>query len=141
MPADILPGVTMALRGPEREARVGDFWQSVFGGFAAVLWIGVAVLVVIGYWKIFVKAGQPGWAAIIPFYNIYILLKIVGRPGWWLVLMIIPLVNIVVSIIVAIDLAKCFGQGGGFAVGLILLSVIFYAILAFGDFRYEPMPA
>ena len=65
VPADILPGVTMALRGPEREARVGDFWQSVFGGFAAVLWIGVAVLVVIGYRRPR-AAGHPGWAAIIP---------------------------------------------------------------------------
>ena len=61
-------------------------------------------------WKVFTKAGQPGWAILIPFYNTYVLLKIVGRPGWWLVLMFIPLVNIVIAIIVAIDLAKSFGK-------------------------------
>ena len=91
----------------------------------------------VSMWKIFVKAGQPGWAAIIPIYNAYILTKIVGRPWWWLLLMLIPFVNIVIAIILAIDLAKSFGKGGGFAVGLILLGFVFYPILAFGDARYQ----
>ena len=93
---------------------------------------------IVACWKVFTKAGKPGWASIIPFYNIYVLLTIVGKPGWWLLLFFIPLVNLVIGIIVAIELAKCFGKGGGFAVGLILLPFIFMLILAFGSAKYVP---
>ena len=97
----------------------------------------VVVVVVVAMWKVFTKAGKPGWAVIIPFYNAYTLLKIVGRPGWWLVLMFIPLVNIVIGIIVMVDLAKSFGKGGLFAFfGLIVFSVIGYCILGLGKARY-----
>ena len=89
-----------------------------------------------GMWLIFTKAGRPGWAAIIPFYNIYTLLKVVGRPGWWLILYFIPLVNVVIEIIVFLNLAKSFGKGGGFAVGLIFLPFIFVPILGLGSPRY-----
>jgi hypothetical protein len=82
------------------------------------------------------KAGQPGWACLIPIYNFYVLCKIVGRPGWWVILLFIPFVNVVIWIIVALDLAKSFGKGTGFAIGLIFLSVIFIMILGFGDDRY-----
>jgi hypothetical protein len=113
-------------------------------GMIASYWLLMLAVTIFGMvcmWKIFTKAGQPGWAAIIPIYNAYILLKIVGRPGWWLVLLFIPFVNLVVAILIAIELAKCFGQSGAFAVGLILLSIIFYAILAFGDAKYRGVPA
>jgi hypothetical protein len=80
-------------------------------------------------WKVFAKAGHPGWAAIIPIYNMYVWCKIVGRPGWWVILMLIPLVNIVVAIIVCIDMAKSFGKGAGFGIGLALLGIIFLPIL------------
>lgn len=96
----------------------------------------VAILLV-AMWKIFVKAGKPGWAAIVPIYNGIVLLEIVGRPIWWIVLMLIPFVNIVIGIILAIDLAKSFGKSGGFAAGLILLSFIFYPILGFGSATYK----
>ncbi len=76
-------------------------------------------------WIIFTKADHPGWASLIPFYNLYVVLKIVGRPGWWLILFFIPFVNIIVAIIVAIDMSKSFGHGGGFALGLIFLGPIF----------------
>jgi hypothetical protein len=100
------------------------------------------VLVVVGLWQVFVKAGHPGWAAIIPFYNIYVILKIVGRPGWWLILYFIPIVNVIAWIIVSIDLAKSFGKSTGFAVGLIFLPFIFLIILGFGSDRYlEPYAA
>ena len=69
----------------------------------------VAVIMIAAMWKIFTKAGQPGWASLIPIYNIYILCKIVGRPGWWVILMFIPFVNFVIGIILCIDLAKSFG--------------------------------
>jgi hypothetical protein len=84
-----------------------------------------------------VKAGQPGWAAIVPFYNCYILLKIAGRPGWWLVLLFLPLVNIVIGLLVAIDIAKAFGQSAVFGViMLFLLAGIGYLMLGFGNYRY-----
>ncbi len=87
-------------------------------------------------WRIFVKAGKPGWAAIIPIYNIVMELEIIGRPWWWVLLMFVPLVNVVIAIIVLFDLAKVFGKGTGFGFGLLFLSFIFIPILAFGDARY-----
>ena len=82
------------------------------------------------------KAGHAGWKAIIPIYNYYIILKIVGRPGWWLILYFIPIVNIIIFIIVDLNLAKSFAKGTGFAVGLILLSIVFIPILGFGPATY-----
>lgn len=101
--------------------------------------IGLAVLVVmiVALWKIFEKAGKPGWASLIPFYNIYIMLELAGKPGWWLVLYLIPLVNLIMAIIVTIAFAARFGKSGGFAAGMIFLPFIFYPLLAFGDDRYQ----
>jgi hypothetical protein len=102
-----------------------------------LIWLGVAVVVIAGMWKTFVKAGKPGWAAIVPFYNIYVLLEIAGRPGWWLVLFIVPILSFVMAIILFVDIAKSFGKGTGFAVGLLLLGIVFWPILGFGDARYR----
>ncbi len=99
--------------------------------------IAVIVLVIAGVWKTFTKAGQPGWSAIIPIYNLYVLTQVAKRPGWWVLLLFIPLVNIVIGIILAIDVAKAFGKGTGFGVGLALLGFIFYPILGFGDATYQ----
>jgi Family of unknown function (DUF5684) len=105
---------------------------------AILVWVAVVyAIAVIPYWLIFTKAGQPGWPALIPIYNTYIQLKIVGRPGWWLVLLIVPIVNIVILIIVTNDLSKSFGHGVGFTLGLIFLSLIFLYILAFGSSTYR----
>ena len=108
-------------------------------GAAAILLYVVAIyaILVIPYWVVFTKAGQPGWPALIPIYSTYILLKVVGRPGWWLILFIIPLVNFVILIIVMNDLSKSFGHGVGFTLGLIFLSIIFLFILAFGSSTYR----
>ena len=97
--------------------------------------LGIFVLVCL--WRVYTKAGEPGWAAIVPFYNVYVLLRIVGRPGWWLVWYFVPVANIVVAIIVMVELAAAFGRGGGFAVLLILLPFIGLPILAFGDAAYR----
>jgi hypothetical protein len=97
----------------------------------------ILILMIVATWKIFTKAGKPGWAAIIPIYNIIVLLEIVGKPLWWVILCLIPYVNIVIVIIVNLELAKKFGQSKGFAVGLILLAPIFYPILAFGGATYK----
>jgi hypothetical protein len=106
---------------------LGVFW---------IAWLAFWILFIVAGWRLFEKAGQPGWASLVPIYNAYVMLKIVGRPAWWLILMVIPFVNFIVWIVVALDLAKSFGQGSGFGVGLVLLPWIFLLILAFGDARY-----
>lgn len=106
------------------------------GGAVMFFYVVLFVLIVVGMWKVFEKAGQPGWAALIPFYNAYVMLQIVGRPGWWLILYFVPLINIVVAIVVCIELAQSFGKGIGFALGLIFLGFIFVLILGFGSAKY-----
>ncbi len=101
-----------------------------------VLYFAFIIFLVASIWKIFTKAGQPGWAALVPIYNLVVLLQVVGRPVWWIVLMLIPLVNLVIFILVAIDLAKSFGKGAGFGMGLVFLGFIFYPILGFGSAQY-----
>ena len=109
--------------------------------FGMGFWIVILVVIVFqiaAMWKMYEKAGQPGWAAIIPIYNVYILLKIGGKPGWWLILMLIPLVNIFVAIMVSIAVAENFGKGALFGLGLAILGFIFYPVLGFGDAQYQP---
>jgi ABC-type sulfate transport system permease subunit len=100
--------------------------------------IGLAVLVLLvaSLWKIFTKAGKPGWAAIVPFYNAIVLLQIVGRPVWWFVMLFVPFVNVIFAIIVAHDTSKSFGKGVGTTLLLILLPFIGYPMLAWGDAEY-----
>ena len=108
-----------------------------------VFWIcevAFILLIVAAMWKVFSKAGQPGWAAIIPIYNVYVMCKVAGRPGWWLLLMLIPLVNFIIAIILNVDISKRFGKGVGFAIGMILLPFIFWPILGFGSAQYEGAP-
>jgi hypothetical protein len=97
----------------------------------------IALLLIVAMWKVFTKAGQPGWASIIPIYNLYVWCKIVGRPGWWIILMLIPFVNFIIGIILCIDMAKSFGKGAGFGIGLALLGIIFVPILGFGSAQYQ----
>lgn len=97
----------------------------------------VALIIIAGMWAIFGKAGKPGWAAIIPFYNIYVLLQIVGRPTWWIILFFIPFINFIVSILVYFDLAKSFGKGQAYGCGILILPFIFIPLLGFGDAQYE----
>jgi hypothetical protein len=110
---------------------------ALFGSTMMMVFLAILAVVIIGMWKVFTKAGQPGWAALIPLYNLYILLKIAGRPGWWLILYFVPLANIVVAAIVSMDVAKAFGQSAVFGIVLLfLLSGIGYLILGFGSARY-----
>ena len=108
--------------------------------FASILSLAIAVLGIVAMWKVFEKAGEPGWAAIIPFYNLYVLFKITWGNGWKFLFLLIPVANIVFAIITMVKLAKAFGKSGGFAVGMIFLSVIFWCILAFGDAQYIGVP-
>lgn len=108
--------------------------------FVQLIQLALVVVMLAGMWKVFVKAGKPGWAAIIPIYNIVVLLEIVGKPIWWVVLMLIPCVNIVVMILVCIELAKCFKKDPIYGVGLALLGFIFWPILGFGSAEFQGSP-
>ena len=107
-----------------------------------IFFLVIFVLAILGFyafcaWRIFEKAGREGWEAIVPFYNFYILLKIVGKPGWWLLLYFIPFVNYIFIIWTYNMLSKSFGKDEGFTVGLVLLGIIFFPILALGDATYQ----
>ena len=106
-----------------------------------IAYLLVLLLIIISLWKIFVKAGKPGWAAIIPIYNLIVILEIAGKPLWWFILLLIPFVNFIVLIIVYIAFARNFGKGVGFAIGMLILPFIFFPMLAFGDAQYHPVAA
>jgi Family of unknown function (DUF5684) len=112
-----------------------------FGIGAMLVSLAIALLIVASMWKIFVKAGKPGWAAIIPIYNFVVLLEIAGKPAWWVILLIVPVVNFIILIVLSIALAKKFGKGTGYGLGLAFLGVIFYPMLGFGDAQYDPNAA
>ncbi len=114
----------------------GDGAAAAATGIQLVVQLIVAAIIIASQWVIFGKAGKPGWAAIVPIYNTIVLLDIVGRPVWWIVLLLIPFVNIVILIIITNDLSKSFGKGVGYTVGLLLLSIVFYPMLAFGSDQY-----
>ena len=111
------------------------------GAGSSIIGLLIGILVIAGLWKVFTKAGKPGWAAIIPIYNLIVLLQIAGKPLWWIVLFCIPIVNFVVAIMVFINVAKAFGKGTGFALGLLFLSPIFIPILGFGSAQYIGTPS
>ena len=102
-----------------------------------LVYIAAAVLMVASVWVVFSKAGRPGWASIIPIYNLCVMLSIAKKPSWCVLLFLIPFVNLVMAIIVANGVATSFGKNGGFGFGLFLLPFLFYPILAFGDARYH----
>ena len=106
-------------------------------GIVWIFYLAIIVAVIAGWWKIFTKAGEAGWKSIIPIYNFIVILKIVGRDWWWVILMLIPIVNFIILIIVSLDLAKSFGRGTGFGIGLAFLSFIFAPILGFGSETYK----
>lgn len=115
--------------------------QNAPGALFWIICLAVIVFYIATMWKIFEKAGKPGWASIIPIYNTIVLLQISGKPGWWVLLYLIPVVNIVIAIIATLGLAHNFGKGTGFAIGLMLLGFIFLPILAWGDAEYQPQQA
>jgi hypothetical protein len=92
-------------------------------------------------WGVFTKAGHPGWASMVPIYSAVILCQIGGKPWWWIILFIVPLVGFIMWIILCIAIAERFGKGTGFAIGLALLSVIFFPILGYGSATYSGPPA
>ena len=102
-----------------------------------LVWLAVVIVCVAGIWKTFEKAGKPGWACLVPIYNVFVMLQIAGKPAWWLLLFLIPFVNLIVAIIVMIEIARRFGKGPGFGIGLAFLGFIFFPILGFGSAQYS----
>jgi hypothetical protein len=96
------------------------------------------IITLVSMWKIFVKAGERGWRALIPVYNVWILLRIVARPWWWIIFLALPFVSIVAAIILANDIAKAFSQGPGMTVLLVLLPFVGLPLLAFGPYEFQP---
>lgn len=120
-----------------------DYYSSESAGMAGgigavffIVYIAVIIIAIAGMWKTFTKAGQPGWAAIIPIYNIYVMIKIVGKPSIWLLWCLLPCVNIIFSIWLTNLISKSYGKEEGFTIGLLLLPFIFWPILGFGNARY-----
>ncbi|MEM7158512.1 MAG: DUF5684 domain-containing protein [Myxococcota bacterium] len=102
-----------------------------------IIQLVITIGVIAGFWKVFTKAGQPGWASLIPIYNIYVMTQIAGKPAWWLVLFLIPIANIIVAILLFVAMAEKFGKSAGFGVGMAFLGFIFIPILGFGDAQYN----
>ena len=117
-----------------------------------ILDLAICVLYVVEMWKIFVKAGEPGWKAIIPFYNLYTTCKITLGNGLWFLLFFAPIASVfipfkivgiiaiaicaILNLMISIAMAKSFGKGIGFGIGIFILSVILLGVLAFGDSKY-----
>lgn len=120
---------------PEVDAGVVGAILAAVAGMWLVILI-VSVFMIVCMWKIFTKAGKPGWAAIVPIYNIIVMLEIIGRPLWWILLLFVPVANLVISVIMALDLAKVFGKSVGFGVLSIFFPYVTYPMLAFGKATY-----
>lgn len=118
----------------------GGFIAGILGCCFPLFILALMGVVFAGGWKMFEKAGQPGWAFLIPIYNLIVLMKVVGRPLWFVVVLLIPFVGILGAIVVASDLSKRFGKGIGTTVGLVLLPFVFFPYLGFGDAQYSPPP-
>lgn len=114
---------------------------AMLGGMIFVV-LAIAVFMIICMWKVFSKAGQPGWAVLIPIYREVVLMNVATKPVWWFILLFIPIVGFIIAIIVMIQIAKNFGKGAGFGIGLIFLPIIFWPMLAFSKSAvYNPQPA
>lgn len=110
--------------------------MAFLGIFGVLTLLAIIVVIIAGVWKTFEKAGQPGWAVIVPVYNYYIMTQIAKKPGYWTIFLLIPYVNIVFLILINLEIAKLFNKSTGFGIGLTFLSFIFYPMLGFSDATY-----
>jgi hypothetical protein len=115
----------------------GEGIFAAVGAVGSLFMLAVALVVIASIWKVFTKAGEPGWAAIVPIYNVVTLAKVAGKEWWWGLLLFVPCVGIIISFIVSIALAEKFGKGTGFGIGLALLPFVFYPMLGFGSAQYQ----
>jgi hypothetical protein len=126
-----------AQRGGEADPAAVAGGMACFGGFFLVYMLLIVVMIV-GMWKVFTKAGQPGWAAIVPIYNTWVLVtEVAKKEVLWFILMLVPLANIVSLWVVSMEVARKFGKSDAYGIGLFFLPFIFYPMLGFGDARYQ----
>ncbi len=113
--------------------------DAVMAGFGAgyiIVCLVISIVCIVGMWKVFTKAGKPGWASLIPFYNLYTLFDIAWGNGILFLTMLVPCVDVIFLIICYYKLCKAFGKGTGFFIGMFFFSPIFICILGFGDAEY-----
>ncbi len=123
--------------GYENYNSYSDASMGAGGIIMMLIWLALVILTIIGWWKIFAKAGQPGWAILIPFYNMWVMIKVAQKPGWWMIMMFIPLVSFVFVILIYAAICAEFGKGAGYTLGLLFLPFIFAPMLGFGDATYN----
>jgi hypothetical protein len=117
---------------------IAQTYDSGSGFMFLLFWLIPVVIWIAALWIVFTKAGQPGWAAIVPIYNLWILVKASGKEQWWFVMFLIPIGNLIALFVIDIALAERFSKGAGFGVGMVFLPFIFYPILAWGSATYRP---
>ena len=141
MSSMVFAGTTGTLLAQDSYGGSGGGGGGVIAGVAGLVFMlimfAVLIIIIASMWKVFSKAGKPGWAAIVPIYNLIVLWQVSNQPVWALILCFIPYVNVIGVIFIALGVAKAFGKGAGFGIGLWLLPIIFYPILAFGDAEYQ----
>lgn len=114
----------------------GGLMAIIFGG-GMLVFMGVVMLIaIISSWKIYTKAGKPGWTCLVPFYNAWVMMEIIGFPGFYFLGMMVPVVGMFFALYCQFRLAKVFGKDVLYTVGLIFLPFIFYPLLAFGGDEY-----
>lgn len=136
IPAGCRPEISQAALQDILPAGLSGGWPLIAMNLFAVL---VGLLQVVATWKLYIAAGEPGWAVLVPFYGMIVLLRIAGKPIWWILLLLFPVINILAMLSVSIGLARNFGRSGGFGLGLLLLPFVFYPILAFGRSEHSPV--
>jgi hypothetical protein len=109
---------------------------AMFGTGFLVVWVLVMVFILATFWKLFEKAGEAGWKSLVPLYNLFVMVKIAGKPWWWFLLMFLPVVNVAIAILLHVALAARFGKGPLFGLGLVFFGFIFFPMLAFGKAEY-----
>lgn len=109
---------------------------AIGGIIGLVIGLAIAAVMIASIWKVFEKAGEPGWAAIVPIYNLVVMVKIADRPIWWVALFFVPIANAIVPFIIYIDIAKKFGKSALWGIGLVLLPIVFFPMLGFGSAAY-----
>ena len=108
----------------------------VTGMIIGVIYLAILIICIVSVWKVFTKAGKPGWASIVPIYNIIVFLEIAEKPVWWFILFFIPFLGLIWAILALVSFVERFGKGAGYVIGMLFLPFIFWPMLAFGDAKY-----
>jgi len=134
---NVLMGALAQVEDGTAASEGGGMIAALLGGAFSLVGLLIAVIVIAGMWKMFEKAGQPGWAALVPIYNIWVLVQISGKETWWFVLFLIPCANFVAAVVICMAIARKFGKDTLYGIGLAFLPFIFFPMLGFGAAQYN----